>query len=473
MISIRNKLVRTLSITITAVVLVILVAIDLAVDSWIDNQFDRALQTKSNMLKTLISTDNQQVQFNFTHDFFPEFNGNAEPEYFQIWHNDAVFQRSKSLDLFTTDSLPFKEIKLGSSFIIETTLPDGRAGRIIYSHFVPYNSSTKQTAAQAEDKNQPDTMLLAYATSAESVNFVLWFIDIVFIITTISVIIFIRLFVRKAVEHGLSPLNKLNEQINNLSLTADSQPIKLDEPIQELMAVKASLNSFIKENRDLYFREKRLTSDIAHELRTPVAELINLTEVIQKFPDNELKQDYLPNVLKISKRLKDIVDNILLLHKYQHTKLSKNDVFDLNQVIQRLLSHKTDHNIQFAADESVPMLVSNLSAVESIITNLISNAITHSPANTPIFISLHSTDSNAIKLAISNTCATKLSNDDLKQLFEPLWQKDSARSASGNYGLGLSIADTFAKAINSTLTAQLHQQQITLTLLIPLKNKTT
>ncbi|WP_409934854.1 hypothetical protein [Rheinheimera sp. MMS21-TC3] len=78
-----------------------------------------------------------------------------------------------------------------------------------------------------------------------------------------------------------------------------------------------------------------------------------------------------------------------------------------------------------------------------------------------------------MKLAISNTCATKLSNDDLKQLFEPLWQKDSARSASGNYGLGLSIADTFAKAINSTLTAQLHQQQITLTLLIPLKNKTT
>ncbi|MGI5309556.1 sensor histidine kinase [Rheinheimera sp. WS51] len=472
MISIQKKLVRTLSISITAVVLIILLAIDIAVDTWIDNQFNRAMQAKAGMLMTLVSVDQQQIDFHFSSRFLPEFDGSAEPEYFQLWSNGTALQRSKSLDLFTTATLPFRNVKIAEPMIEEITLPDGRAGRVIYNRFMPQNNNQTQQSTSIDNNDNP-SLVLAFATSAESINFVLWFIDIVFIITTISVIIFIRLFVRKAVEHGLSPLNKLNEQINNLSLTADSQPIKLDEPVQELMAVKASLNSFIKENRDLYFREKRLTSDIAHELRTPVAELINLTEVIQKFPDNELKQDYLPNVLKISKRLKDIVDNILLLHKYQHTKLSKNDVFDLNQVIQRLLSHKTDHNIQFAADESVPMLVSNLSAVESIITNLISNAITHSPANTPIFISLHSTDSNAIKLDISNTCATKLSNDDLKQLFEPLWQKDSARSASGNYGLGLSIADTFAKAINSTLTAQLHQQQITLTLLIPLKNKTT
>ena len=468
MISIRNKLVRTLSVTITTVVLVILVAIDLAVDSWIDNQFDRALQTKSSLLKTLISTDNQQVKFNFTHDFFPEFNGNAEPEYFQIWHNDAVFQRSKSLDLFTADSLPYKQIKLGSSLIIETTLPDGRAGRLIYSHFIPFNASTKQTAAHAEGENQPDTMLLAYATSAESVNFVLWFIDIVFIVSTISVIIFIRLFVRKAVDHGLSPLKKLNEQINTLSLARESQPITLEQPVQELMAVKTSLNSFITENRDLYFREKRLTSNIAHELRTPIAELINLSEVIQKFPNTQLNHDYAPAVLKISKRLNDIVSNILLLHKYEHAKLDKNDVFDLEQVIKRLLNQHSERVIVFKPQQNLPAVVSNLMAVESILSNLISNAITYSPTDTTINISLQSAN-NMIKVNITNTCIAQLNTSDLTQLFEPLWQKDSARSANGNYGLGLTIADSFAKSIDAKLEARLQQKNIIFSLLIPLK----
>jgi signal transduction histidine kinase len=469
MISIRNKLVRTLSLTITAVVLIILLIIDIAVDSWIDNQFNRALRARSNMLKTLVSADNQGVYFNFANEFFPEFNGSADPEYFQFWLNNTVFQRSNSLDLFTTNTLPYREVKLGQTLIVDSILPDGRAGRIIYSHFIPHPASIKQTeASTTTNDNRPATMVLAYATSAESINFVLWFIDIVFIVTTISVIIFIRLFVRKAVEHGLSPLEKLNEQINRLSLTSENLTIQLEQPVQELMAIKTSLNSFITENRELYFREKRLTSNIAHELRTPIAELINLSEVVQRFPDHELKQDYVPQVLKISKRLNDIVLNILLLHKYQHTELDKNEVFDINQVLQRLLVQQPERDIRFTPQPDLPVVVSNLTAVESILSNLISNALTHSPANTAIVISLAASSAKTIQVDITNTCITPLSNADLSQLFEPLWQKDSARSASGNYGLGLTIAETFAKGIDAKLVVHIKQQQITLSLLLPI-----
>lgn len=467
MISIRRKLVRTLSLTITGVVLIILIAIDLAVDSWIDNQFNRALHAKAGMLMTLATVEDQQVNFNFSSQFLPEFNGNAEPEYFQLWLNDNIFKRSASLDLFATVTLPFTDIAVGKSTIIEATLPDGRAGRIIYTRFIPQVSIQEQTAENS--LYPPPSILLAYATSAESINFVLWLIDIVFIVTTISVIIFIRLFVRKAVEHGLSPLEKLNEQINALSLTNESQPIMLDEPVQELMAIKASLNRFISENRSLYLREKRLASDIAHELRTPIAELINLSEVVQKFPDNELMPDYVPEVLKISKRLNEIVANILLLHKYQHTKLPKNNVFDLNQIIQKIISQTTTSTIQFTPQDSLPAVISNLAAVESILTNLISNALTHSRANSPIVLTLQVIEPTTLQVQISNTCANALNQADLSQLFEPLWQKDPARSASGNYGLGLSIAATFAKAIDAKLEAHLQQDKITFVLSIPIK----
>ena len=104
------------------------------------------------------------------------------------------------------------------------------------------------------------------------------------------------------------------------------------------MPIVESLNAFIKENRQLYLREKRLTSDIAHEIKTPIAELINMAEVSIRFPnEKELNDDFKPEALKISLRLKNIVSNLLLLHKYGGGKLNKRDACDLNQVISRIL----------------------------------------------------------------------------------------------------------------------------------------
>ena len=104
--SIRGNLVSTLSITITGVVVAILLATDLAVDSWIDSQFDKAMHTKVGMLMTLVSEDEDHLELHFSGEFLPEFTGNIEPEYYQIWLNDRVFARSDSLDLFSQHSRP-------------------------------------------------------------------------------------------------------------------------------------------------------------------------------------------------------------------------------------------------------------------------------------------------------------------------------------------------------------------------------
>ena len=94
--SIRSKLVVTLSVTITGFVLCILLATDIAVDSWIDNEFDRSLQSKAGMLMTLVHKTDEGFSFSFSSEFMPEFAGEIEPEYFQIWSKEGTFTRSKS-----------------------------------------------------------------------------------------------------------------------------------------------------------------------------------------------------------------------------------------------------------------------------------------------------------------------------------------------------------------------------------------
>ncbi|MCG9758928.1 HAMP domain-containing histidine kinase [Pseudoalteromonas sp. Isolate6] len=458
--SIRGNLVSTLSITITGVVVAILLATDLAVDSWIDSQFDKAMHTKVGMLMTLVSEDEDHLELHFSGEFLPEFTGNIEPEYYQIWLNDRVFARSDSLDLFSQHELPYLSLSLGESKVVNETLPDGRAGRIIYTRFIPQIHTLK-----GEKKSFDDELVIAYAASSEGLDFILWLIDIVFIVTIVCVVVFIRVFVRKTVDVGLAPLNSMNAQIAKLNFSKDSDTIILEKPVSELLPVEQSLNRFIVENRQLYLREKRLTSDISHELKTPITELINLAEVISRFPeDNELMDDFVPEVLRISQRMKNIVTNVMLLHKYEQIKLPKEDVVDVLQVVNRSIGEIALDNVEIQTTCSECPIQTNLMAVESIIGNLLKNAKRHRVVGSEALIVVEKGATNGINVRVSNQASGELENMNLAQLFEPLWQSDQSRSANDCFGLGLPIARAFAEAIDAELTVALEGSTITFTL---------
>ena len=465
--SIRSKLVVTLSIAITGLVLSILLATDIAVDSWIDNEFNRGLQSKAGMLMTLVHEDEQGLAFNFSSEFMPEFDGKVEPEYFQIWTEAGVFTRSKSLNLFKVKTLTLQSLDVGESKIIAAKLPDGRDGRIIYTRFFPQAESHVRAGNYESNKSAVQMPLtLAYAASSEEVDFILWLIDIIFVVTTVTVIVFIRLFVRKSVDSSLAPLNQLNKDISLLSIADKSAQIVIKEPVKELQPIVESLNAFIQENRQLYFREKRLTSDIAHELKTPIAELINMAEVAIRFPkEQQLNEDLKPEVLNIGQRLKSIVSNLLLLHKYSDQVLPKNEACDLNQVTMRVLENGDKSRLEFELDKTLPALVSNIFALESIITNLVNNAKQYSPEGTHVLIKTKR-KGRLIILTVRNTLATALSKEEMSQLFHPLWQKDTARTSNDNFGLGLSIANALTKAIDAELLVEQSEQTITFSLIL-------
>jgi len=466
--SIRSKLVTTLSITITGLVLSILVATDIAIDSWIDNEFNRGMKSKAGMLMTLVHEDEEGLTFNFSSDFMPEFDGQVEPEYFQMWTDDGVFTRSQSLNLFALKNLKFEKLKLGEAKIMTTELPDGRDGRIIYTRFQPQiDSHSHRNFFDGVSKTHHTTLTLAYAASSEKVDFILWLIDVIFVVSTVSVIVFIRLFVRKSVDSSLAPLNKLNRDISRLSIADKSAVITIKEPVKELQPIVDSLNAFIQENRQLYFREKRLTSDIAHELKTPIAELINMAEVAIRFPnEKEFEADFKPEVLKISQRLKSIVSNLLLLHKYSDEALPKQDACDLNQVILRTLEKCDLEWVKFEFQDDIPAIVSNLFALESIITNLVNNAKQYSPEKSIVTVSSLLNKKGKLQFSVTNELKVPLTDEDISQLFDPLWQKDSARTSEDNFGLGLSIAKALSKAIDAELQVSLSEQNITFSLII-------
>ncbi len=463
MMSIRNNLVKSLSISLSLVFALVMLIIDVVLDNWVDKEFEQSLMSKASLLVALVSEDERGVEFEFSGEFMPEFERQNNAEYFQLWIGDEVYEKSDSLDFQLNNSLPFVPLLEGKKKIIETRLPDGRDGLIIYYSFKSQVDTAKRSGFYTHLKEagvtQP-TMLLAYAASTEDTEGILVFLDFLFVLATFIVVFLVVYVVRNKVDLGLIPLNELNNELKKIKISDENLKLSNKNLSLELVPFIDSINSFIDQNKTLYEKEKRLTSDIAHELKTPITELINLTEVVIKFPQDKIsKADYPQQVLGISWRLKNVISNLLLLNKLSGNGLPKDDIFDYQQIIHALYA-PYESRIILNFQTELPPLENNLFAVETVLKNLINNAIQYSPEESVILLTLESVG-ELPHVSISNEVSEALSVEDLENMFEPMWQKDISRSSSENFGLGLAIVASLCDAIDADIKVTLTQKTIT------------
>lgn len=453
--SIRKTLTRRLSIIISLLVIAVLLAADIGVDSWVEQEFNQAMKAKIGMLQSLVNEDIEGVEFEFSGEYLPEFEGRSSPEYFQLWYKGSTFEKSDTLALYTINELPYSSIGLEEYSFQDITLPDGRTGRVIYIRYIPQiDSEDRAEFYRVMGNDTRPSMVIAYATSTELLNFTLWFIDGAFLFALIIVPLVVRFAVRNTVSYALAPLDTLNAKIKGLRFTTRQKHEAFQNDVEELEPITQSLNHFIEDNYSLYLREKRLTSDIAHELKTPVSELINMTEVAIKFPGEiRLEKDFKPRVLQIGTRMKNIISGLMLIQKYSFKSLELTDEIDIHKLVTQLIQIKEARNVKVEVSSNFQLSVkSNRVAVESIISNLIDNAIEHGKTDTEILVSCGVNCSSNVYLRVTNKVGTEVNEDDLKHMFEPLWQKDASRTSEDNFGLGLSIVSALCDAVDAEVS---------------------
>ena len=453
--SIRKTLTRRLSIIISLLVIAVLLAADIGVDSWVEQEFNQAMKAKVGVLQSLVNEDVEGVEFEFAGEYLPEFEGTSSPEYFQLWYKDSTFEKSDTLALYTINELPFSSIALEEYSFQDITLPDGRTGRVIYTRYIPQiDSEDRAEFYRVMGNDTRPSMVIAYATSTELLNFTLWFIDGAFLLALIIVPLVVRFAVRNTVSYALAPLDTLNAKIKGLRFTIRQKHDAFQNDVEELEPITQSLNHFIEDNYSLYLREKRLTSDIAHELKTPVSELINMTEVAIKFPGEiRLEKDFKPRVLQIGTRMKNIISGLMLIQKYSFKSLELTDEIDIQKLVTQLIEIKEARNVKVEVSSNFQLSVkSNRVAVESIINNLIDNAIEHGKTDTEILVNCGVNCSRNVYLRVTNKVGTEINEDDLKHMFEPLWQKDASRTSEDNFGLGLSIVSALCEAVDAEVS---------------------
>ena len=198
-------------------------------------------------------------------------------------------------------------------------------------------------------------------------------------------------------------------------------------------------------------------SNVSHEIKTPLAVIQNYAYLLQDNTlDNETRKSYAKTLISASKRITDLITNILKLNKLENQEIQeKHEIFNLPEALsdsviefETLIENK---NIDLNCDFDDVVIFSSKSLLEIVWNNLISNAIKFTPNNGKIEISLKRKDRNA-EIKVADTGCGMTSETGAK-IFEKFYQGDTSHSTQGN-GLGLALVKKVIDILGGEITVQ-------------------
>lgn len=187
-------------------------------------------------------------------------------------------------------------------------------------------------------------------------------------------------------------------------------------------------------------------ANVSHELRTPIAMLQGYSEaIIDGVTETEEESlEMVQIILDESKRMNRLVNDLLDLARMEsgHLRLYK-EKFEMSQLIERMLAkfaqRAKENEVELVMEMSHPSieLVADEDRLEQVLTNLIDNAIRHTPVKGKVTIACTNYD-EAVECAVIDT-GVGIPEEDIPYIFERFYKADKARTR-GTSGTGLGLA---------------------------------
>ena len=267
--------------------------------------------------------------------------------------------------------------------------------------------------------------------------------------------VIIGYFVSRSLTKPIQRITRTASQIRNGDLTARTGVRGTDE-IGQLGETFDDMATSLEKDLKL---EHRLTSDVAHELRTPLMAILATVEAMQ---DGVLPADdeHLETLASETRRLSRLVDAMLKLSRLENgtteLKIERTDVVYLVKSLvssQHQLFHEKGLHLRFKDDTAHGECQADVDPdlIREAVVNLMSNAMRYTDEDGWVVVSVSSDHSDAI-ISVRDT-GIGIAKEDIPQTFSRFWRSDVSRErVSGGLGVGLSITKEIVDRHNGTIS---------------------
>ena len=247
---------------------------------------------------------------------------------------------------------------------------------------------------------------------------------------------------------GLKPLIKLSQEAQRLAPPRLTGRLQLSPLPPELSQFVNSFNSILERVEQAYSRLESFNADVAHELRSPLTNLIGQTQVaLTRGRSAEHYFEVLQSNLEELERLRSIINDMLFLASAdQGSKATKLTATSLACEVATTLDYldfileDAQVRVEVSGDAQVSIEIAHLRRA---LINLLSNAVQHTEPGQVIQVRIE-IQAQQVAIAVSNP-GQGIASEHLPRLFERFYRIDASRSNSGaNHGLGLAIVKAIA-----------------------------
>ena len=280
--------------------------------------------------------------------------------------------------------------------------------------------------------------------------------------TFFNVLVLTVLFVAFDVVRRKITVERPTKKIRNAldEITKGDFDVRLDSSFAEgnFAEIMESINSMTEELSGVETLRNDFISNVSHELKTPLAVIQNYASLLQdENLTEEKRREYSKTIVYTSKKLSDLITNILKLNKLENQQIfPESEEYILSEQIcesviqfeeiweRKNIEIKTnlDEDLRIRADKELLSIVWN---------NLLSNAFKFTDENDCVSITLKEENGFAVVTVSDTGCG--MTPEIGTHIFEKFYQGDTSRTTSGN-GLGLALVKRIIDIVDGEISVK-------------------
>ena len=262
-------------------------------------------------------------------------------------------------------------------------------------------------------------------------------------------IVLIAVLTWLAMGRALRPVEAIRSELAEITAHDLHRRVPDRHTGDEVSRLAATMNATLDQLQRAVARLRTFTSDASHELRGPLTTLLTRLELATARPDTADWQPVAAESLRDVEQLRLIVDDLLLLARFDAGQALRKDTFVVSDVVRDAIR---DRNVKLRDDAGGQTIQGGRTAILRLIRNLVDNAARH--AESEVTVRLHCAAGRLI-LQVTDD-GPGIDAADRSRVFDRFVRLDEARTRSdgSRTGLGLAIAREIATAHDGTLTAE-------------------